>query len=212
MSQQTSAIERLQSLPQLFRGADLTVRFQWTSKSASQYLYLWKRRGLVQALGGHSDVFANMLRIQSPDWGKALQMAMPSAVVTGVEELRQEGWTTQVPHRPTVAVNVKQRVFSVDCFEVSARNPRWFDITRPGINGDGSLPTLRPAWALADLLREQGWGECGLWPDDIEWTEITEQDEQDWRLACQALGLPSTELLDSAEDPRSHAPRSRCRV
>jgi hypothetical protein len=51
MSTTTSAIERLQGLPQIFRGADLTVRFAWSSKTASQYLYLWKKRGLVSSLG-----------------------------------------------------------------------------------------------------------------------------------------------------------------
>ncbi len=98
---QVSAIERLQSLPPLFRGADLTVRFQWTSKTASQYLYLWKRRKLVQELGGHSDVFANMLMTRQPNWEQALLLAMPSALLVGVEALRQAGWVTQVQHNPS---------------------------------------------------------------------------------------------------------------
>ena len=65
---QLSAFERLRDLPALFRGGDLTRRFGWTSKTASQYLYLWKRRGLVQSLGGHSDVYANLLTDRHPDW------------------------------------------------------------------------------------------------------------------------------------------------
>jgi hypothetical protein len=191
MRQYISATARLQSLPPVFRGSDLTVRFQWTSKTASQYLYQWKRRGLVQGLGGHSDVYANLLKQPSPDWGKAVLLAMPSATTIGIEALRQAGWTTQVPHRPTVAVNARQSVFHVAPFDIAPRSPQWFESVRAGIQGDRALglPALRPAWALADLLRTQGWGACGLWPDDIEWDQISDSDEADWEAACAALGL-----------------------
>lgn len=200
MRQQTSAIVRLQSLPPVFRGSDLTVRFQWTSKAASQYLYQWKRRGLVQALGGHSDVYANLLMNPTPDWGKAVMTAMPSAITIGIEALRLAGWTTQVPHRPAVAVNAKQGVFSIEPFEIAARDPKWFESVSTAIQGDRALglPTLRPAWALADLLRTQGWGKCGLWPDDIEWDQVSESDEADWQAACAALGLPYRPLEEQA--------------
>ncbi|THF67263.1 hypothetical protein E6C76_02480 [Pseudothauera nasutitermitis] len=200
MRQQTSAIVRLQSLPPIFRGADLTIRFQWTSKAASQYLYLWKRRGLVQGLGGHSDVYANLLTNPRPDWEKAVLTAMPSAVAIGIEALRQAGWTTQVPHRPSVAVNARQSVFNVAPFEIVARDPKWFEAARSGIQGDRALglPVLRPSWALADMLRTHGWGKCGLWPDDIDWDEIGEQDEADWQAACTAFGMACRSLQEQA--------------
>ncbi|MDO8442108.1 MAG: hypothetical protein Q7S97_13100 [Polaromonas sp.] len=208
---QVSAIERLQSLPAVFRGADLTVRFQWTSKTASHYLYLWKRRRLVEDLGGHSDVFANLLVNRQPNWEKALLIAMPSAVVIGIEALRLAGWTTQVPSRPAVAVNARQSVFKTERFEINPREPKWFDAVRCGIIGDksGGLPTLAPAWALADLLREFEWGACGLWPDDIEWAEITPQDEDIWKSACKAFDLPDVDLLSQVESPRGHEARGQ---
>lgn len=204
MRQQTSAIERLQSLPPVFRGSDLTIRFQWTSKAASQYLYLWKRRSLVAGLGGHSDVYANLLTNPKPDWGKAVMMAMPSAVAIGIEALRQVGWTTQVPHCPTVAVNAKQGVFSIEHFQVVLRDTKWFDVAKKGIQGDRNLglPTLRPAWALADLLRAEGWGKCGLWPDDIEWDQIEGADEAEWRAACEAFDLPYSPLYEHTSTSR----------
>jgi len=209
MRQQTSAIVRLQSLPQVFRGADLTVRFQWTSKTASQYLYLWKRRGLVRGLGGHSDVFVNLLTHPNPNWEQALITAMPSAVVIGIEALRQAGWATQVPHRPTVATNAQQPVFSIEPFEVMQRPHQWFEATRTAIIGNRAtgLPVLKPAWALADILKNQDWGDCGLWPDDIEWSEVTAQDEQDWQAACTAFNLAPTPLLQCEQDPRGHMAR-----
>lgn len=202
---QISAIERLQSLPPVFRGADLTVRFQWTSKTASQYLYLWKRRKLVDDLGGHSDVFANLLASRQPNWEKALLTAMPSAVVIGVEALRQAGWTTQIPCRATVAVNSRQPVFKTKRFEIHPRDPAWFDAVRAGIAGgrDGDLPKLCPAWALADMLREHGWGTCGLWPDDVEWSEVLPQDLLQWRAACESFGLAEADLLVQITKPSS---------
>lgn len=196
MKQRTSALERLRSLPPLFRGADLTVRFQWTSKTASHYLYLWKRRSLVHALGGHSDVFANLLVAPRPDWDAAVRLAMPSAVGIGVDALRKAGWTTQIQRRPTLAVNKRDSVFSTEPFEIVGRSPEWFDLVRPGIEGyrDPGLPLLRPAWALADMLHIDGWGHCGLHPDDIEWDEVTGKDEADWQKACAAFGLPCIPL------------------
>lgn len=206
MKQQISAIERLQSLPPVFRGADLTIRFQWTSKTASQYLYLWKNRGLVEGLGGHSDVFVNLMVNGNPNWEKALLTAMPSVVLIGIEALRQAGWVTQVPYRPSVAVDAGGPVFSTERYEIAQRDQDWFKMCSAGVVHEQSdtLPRLSPAWALADLLREPGWGECGLHPTDIEWSEVTPQDEAEWRIASEAMGLPEPKLMSMSEDSRSH--------
>lgn len=206
---QISAFERLRDLPPVFRGGDLTRRFGWSSKTASQYLYLWKRRGLVQALGGHSDVYANLLASRHPDWERALMMAMPSAVLVGIEVMRRAGWTTQVPQRPTVAVKAGHAVFKTDHFDVVTRTPRWFDQVAPGILGDSpqELRALRPAWALADQLKDGGWEQGGLSPDDIDWSQISRADERDWHAARAALGLPSIALRDMAVWDRAHQPR-----
>ncbi len=187
MAQQVSAVERLLSLPALFSGKDLTVRFQWTSKAASQYLYLWNKRGLVQPLGGHSDVFANKLVQAKPDWEAALRLAMPSAVVGGVEALRRAGWTTQVPSQPEVFVQAGEPRFTVDHFSIIPRPARWFEDSRRGIT-EGCL---QPAWALADLLAHSGWGASGLQPDDVEWAAARPRDKAQFAAACRAYGLKS---------------------
>jgi hypothetical protein len=199
---QVSAIERLQTLPDIFRGADLTVRFGWTSKTASHYLYLWRKRALVQPLGGHSDVFANLLVNRQPNWEAALLLAMPSALVIGIEALRRAGWTTQIPVRPEVAVSAAEPVFSVERFEIQKRPALWFEQTQKGVRRSKdarTLPVLAPAWALADLLSRAPWGACGLDPDDIEWDEITVRDEREWKSASVALGMepmPLREVVD----------------
>jgi hypothetical protein len=205
---QVSAFERLRDLPALFRGGDLTRRFGWTSKSASQYLYLWKRRGLVQGLGGHSDVYANLLASRHPDWEGAVVMAMPSAVLVGIEALRRAGWTTQLAQRPTVAVKSGHPRFKTEHFDLVSRDPLWFDQVAPGIeaSSDEGLRTLRPAWALADLLHHCGWERCGLSPDDIEWLQA-ESAERDWRAARKAFALAPVALSDMGVSPRAHQPR-----
>ena len=143
---QVSAFERLRDLPALFRGGDLTRRFGWTSKTASQYVYLWKRRGLVQGLGGHSDAYANLLASRHPDWEGAVVMAMPSAGLVGIEALRRAGWTTQLVQRPTVAVKSGHLMFQTEHFDVVNRDPHWFDHVAPGIEGSprrGFVPSGR---------------------------------------------------------------------
>ncbi len=205
---QISAFERLRDLPALFRGGDLTRRFGWTSKTASQYLYLWKRRGLVQGLGGHSDIYANLLASRHPDWEGAVVMAMPSAVLVGIEALRRAGWTTQLLQRPTVAVKSGYPMFKTDHFDLVIRDPYWFDQVAPGIEGSTGegLRALRPAWALADLLHHMGWEHGGLSPDDIEWAQAASA-ERDWRAARKAFGLVPVALRDMGVSSRAHQPR-----
>ena len=198
MTQYISAHERLRTLPELFRGCDLTVRHGFDSKTASQYLYLWKGRELVVPLGGHSDVYANLVLNRHPQWERAVLMAMPSAVLVGIEVLRRAGWTTQIPARPQVAVNARQRHYRVNPYEIDFRGARWFKQTAQGIvhHGHGVLPSLHPAWALADLLRGQEWGGMGLHPDDIEWDEVDEAAEKQWGMACKAYGMDAEPISE----------------
>jgi len=203
-----SAYERLGALPAVFRGTDLTVRFQWSSKTASHYLYLWKKRGLVAGLGGHSDVFANMVLSREPDWEAALRLAMPSAVLVGVDVLRRAGWTTQIPFQPSVAVNSAEATYQVDYFQVVARPPGWFKLLAPGMYRPEhrGVAALSPSWALAEMIRSEGWGACGLTPDDIYWDQVTDQDRMEWTAACEQLGLG-----DVAMNPDEDAECGRCR-
>lgn len=205
MSKQISALERLLSLQPLFRGGDLTVRFAWTSKTASQYLYLWKKRKLIAPLGGHSDVYANLLLGRDVDWERAVLMAMPSAVLTGIEVLRRFGWTTQVQRSPSVAVRHGGPHYKLEMFCVEKRGDQWFAAVRQqGLLDAGSqeLPSLRPAWALADMIATQGWGKCGLWHDDLDLYDVSSQDEKDWEQACKFFGLNIGGLQEQAQASR----------
>jgi hypothetical protein len=156
-----------------------------------RHLFIWKGRGYVSELGGHCGVYANLLLAQYPNWELALRMIMPTGVVIGIEVLRRAGWTTQIPYVPTVAVNSTLRVQEVSHFEIVTLPAEWFDLMKDGIcDGENvALPHLAPAWALADLIRREGWCHCGLGPDDIYWDTITEHDHNDWLAACAVLGL-----------------------
>lgn len=151
---QISAFDRLRLLPPLFKGSDLTVRFGWTSAAASLALFRWKARGLVEALGGKSDVFANRLTGGTPDWDAALWMAMPSAVIVGVEALRRGGVCTQIAPRPEVAVSRAHPVFKVGArYQLAVRPKVWFAIVARGcmVQPKVRAAVLRPEWAVADL-------------------------------------------------------------
>jgi len=116
---------------------------------------------------------------------------MPTAVVIGIEVLRRAGWTTQIPYVPTVVVKATEPIHQVKHFEVVPLSATWFDQMKDGIvgNEDVALPHLAPAWALADMIKREGWCDCGLGPDDIYWNAVTNRDRKDWAAACVALGL-----------------------
>lgn len=203
MKTYVSSVQRLMHLPDVFRGSDLTIRFQWSSKTASQYLYLWRRRGLIQPLGGHSDVYANLLLAPHPNWEKAARLAMPSATLIGLESLRRAGWITQIVQRPQVAVSMLDRRYAIEPYEVVTRPPSWFECCRAAIlrQGPEALPVLHPAWSLIDLLKHEGWQRCGLDPDDLDWESI--QDRDALRAACEVLDYSFANLQPRLENEES---------
>ena len=175
----------------MFHVADLTLRLGWKPRFAQERLYRWSLQGVVCGLGGQSGIYANLIVSKYPDWEMGLRMVMPTAVVSGLEVLRRAGWITQIPYLTTVSVSAAHRVCPVNRFEVNIEGPEWFDVVAAGIrSGEGvALPSLAPAWALADLVRREGWCDCGVGPDDIYWDLVTISDERDWADACVALGL-----------------------
>lgn len=141
-----------------------------------------------------------------PDFGdeKHLLRVFSSAIIIGVEALRRAGWTTQIPTRSEVAVDMVEGAPSLDLFILEPRLPVWFASVQDHLIGDRNLgvPWLAPAWALADMLHRQAWGNCGLWPDDIEWDAVTAADEADWCVAREAFELPVCSLLSMRVAPR----------
>ncbi len=120
-------------------------------------------------------------------------MIFQKPVIVGIEALRNEGWTTQVPRRAALAYCGPDEPEMPDIwceFTPERREPAWFAAAAPGvIEACEFFDYLDPAWALADMLAREGWGRCGLDDIDIEWNDITLSDDE-WRAACAAFGLP----------------------
>jgi hypothetical protein len=149
----TSAVNRLATLPEVFTGGELTVLFGWKSGIASSYLAQWRKAGLVQSLGGRSDVHMNLVRNRNPNRNAALRRACPHAVQVGVDLLREAGWTTQIPIKLEIAVPLSSPAYSLQGFEMSQRPDAWFVRVALGVQKVAQgIDRLGPAWALADML------------------------------------------------------------
>lgn len=210
-----NSFDRLSTLPAIFTGRDLTVRFGWSNKTASHYIWLWSKQGRIDKLGGHSDTFANLVVEKTPNWEAALLRALPSATKIGVECLRIHGWTTQIQTIPDAAIDASGSEFSIDKFIIHKRPVDWFDTVSKGIDRPHAqvLPLLRPAWALADLVSQKQ-KDAHSWliaPDDIEFDAITTRDQKDWLLASKSLNIGQhalteegySELFDSLTSERT---------
>lgn len=202
-----SVHDRLMGLPPVFRGADLTLRFGWTSKNASQYLYQWSRAGWVEGFGGRSDVYANLVVSRAPDWDAAAALAFPGAILSGIEPLRRAGWVTQCPALPEITLAPTDREFGVASFTLRRCSKSYWARLQPGIvtGAAGQLASLTPAWALVDLLKRESWGDCGLTPDDVYWDLLTPKDRRALAQAAHALGVPAEDIGEAC--PIGSAPR-----
>lgn len=192
-----SSVQRLRELPAVFSGRDLTVRFQWSAATASQYLANWRKANLVRALGGHSDVFMNLIVAPQPDLEQALLRALPEAVRIGVDVLREAGWTTQIQRMPDIAVLSGSPRYKLADFTLQTRTPAWFARVRPGLVEAGQgVARLSPAWALADMidryLDKRVKGAWLLAPDDLDLDDAAGAEGAE--VAFKAFGLDAVFL------------------
>lgn len=197
--QYTSAQQRLRALPEVFTGSDLTIVFGWKSATASTYLALWRKAGLVQSLGGRSDVHMNLVQNGQANPEQALRRAYPRAIKVGLDVLRQVGWTTQIPSSIEVALPKGSGLHQIDGFHLQMRSEKWYDSVAPGLlKVVVGIDQLQPAWALADMLaRAEDHRVSGSWlldPEDID-MDLVLADKQ-LAPATKALGI----VLHTAAD------------
>lgn len=196
----TSAVSRLAALPEVFTGGDLTVLLGWKSGICSSYLAQWRKAGLIQSLGGRSDVHMNLVRNRQVNPEQALRRAFPQAVKVGVDILREAGWTTQIPSALDVAVPTGCSLYDLPGFTLSTRTAKWFQRVVPGTDKvQQGIDRLQPAWALADMLaRAQDARVRNAWlldPEDLD-LESVRRDKK-INVALQAFGLESDCVRDS---------------
>ena len=189
----TSAVQRLLELPEVFTGSDLTIKFQWTSATASTYLAKWRRAGLVRSLGGRSDVHMNLVRNREVSAEVALRRAYPRAIKVGVDVLRQAGWTTQIPSEVDVAIPQSSVPHALAGFVLSRRPERWYALVMPGVDKVVvGIDQLRPAWALVDMMARARDGRvAGAWlvdPEDLDMDSAFSDKDMTKALAYWGLG------------------------
>lgn len=196
----TSASKRLEALPEIFTGSDLTMLYGWRSQIASTYLANWRKAGLVRSLGGRSDVHMNLVRNRHVNLEVALRRVFPLATKVGVDILREAGWTNQIPSLPEVAVPQPGPIYAVVGFALTGRPHKWFTKVAPGVQhvNDG-LTRLKPAWALVDMVARaldkrvrHAWL---LAPDDLDLGEAREDEALPAALA--AFGVEEHDLTEA---------------
>ncbi|HEY6435199.1 MAG TPA: hypothetical protein VIY47_01300 [Ignavibacteriaceae bacterium] len=173
MKKSISANQRLHSLPKIFRGNDLVLA-GIPEKYVSIYLGRWKSAGLIDSLGGRSDVFFNSLCYGREAWvEEAILDLSPGAIQIGIGPLHRHAWTTQIPQKIEVAVPSKY-VFSSQHATFYSRSIRWFKATTRGVEDQLSTPicSLRPAWALADSWLTKNPNVWKPDPDDLDFFEM----------------------------------------
>lgn len=196
----TSAIKRLEALPEIFTGGDLTMLCGWSSPIASTYLANWRKAGLVKSLGGRSDVHMNLVLNRHVNAEAALRRVFPLATKIGADILREAGWTTQIPSLPEVAVPQPGPIYAVEGFALTGRPNKWFAKVAPGVQHvDDGLMRLTPAWALVDMVARaldrrvrHAWL---LAPDDLELGEARE--DKALPVALAAFGVDEQYLTDA---------------
>ncbi len=198
----TSAVQRLLDLPEVFTGSDLTIRFHWTSTTASTYLAKWRRAGLVRSLGGRTDVHMNLVRNRELSPEVALRRAYPRAIKVGVDVLRQAGWTTQLPSFVDVAIPSSSATHVLDGFLLSRRPERWYALVIPGVDKVLSgIDQLRPAWALADMMARARDGRVvGAWlmdPEDLDLDSAFSDKEMKKALANWGLEVADAKAYEA---------------
>lgn len=196
----TSAFKRLSDLPEVFSGSDLTIKFQWTSAIASSYLAQWKRSGLIKSLGGRSDVHMNLVVSPTPNTDLALRYCYPRATRIGLDVLRQAGWMTQIPSSVDVAIPKYCHLYDVDGYNLNSRSDKWFELTSRGIDRvDQGIDSLRPSWALADLIarsKDQRVRDAWL-PDPEDLDEELVFADPELLIAFSTFGLSPLESYES---------------
>jgi hypothetical protein len=198
----------LLAMPDVFSVGELALVMDSPRTEASQYLWRWRSRRMVLALGGKSGVFMNLVR--RPDaaadgalWERAVLKAMPSSMLGGYEILAESGLTTQVTHQRFLLVANIDSAYEIDGAEVHRRPVPWMNrlVRSGGVIADGpSVPRLRPGAALADLAR---YGRPPD-PDDLDLDALGDDEQALFRLLGKGTDLFKRVVLTAgASDVRT---------
>lgn len=164
-----SAYKRLMDLPEAFTTKTLAANLGGDTKLASVYLFRWRKEGLISSIGPRAGLHFNLVR--NPNAAQDLRMEaiaflFPGAMISGVSAVHAAGWTTQIPRSLEIAVPMRRSFPEIDDCAISSRPRSWFRLAKQNVSRHGPVPTLDPAFALADLCHSGEWRPDA---DDIEW-------------------------------------------
>lgn len=210
-----SAIARLRQLPYIFDLRDMRTTFEITKGVDRVLVSRWREKGMIEPVGPDAGLYYNLIR--DPEGakrriGEAIRRRYPAAVVIGFSAIHAGGWTTQIPRRISVAVPSESSAARMTGVKLLSRSRTWYARIQEGLHltedemverigrraaaaatepmiriGMDGLPTLHPAWALADQLRyKDDWVPD---PDDLDNEAIDERALED---AYKALNVKAT--------------------
>lgn len=167
-----SAHRRLRDMPEVFTTNTLAALLDGDRKAASVYLNRWRKEGHISSLGPRVGVHFNLVR--NPNGEEELRMeaigyVFPGSVVAGVSAVHAAGWTTQIPSSLEIMIPTRPSIPELDGIHISKRPARWFRDAKKKLQRAGPIPTVDPAFALADLWKSGDWRPD---EDDLEWDEI----------------------------------------
>jgi hypothetical protein len=173
-----SAHDLLQQLPPVLSVRDLERMAQTTSQTAANYISRFLDRGLLKPVGPNGKVYFNLVVDRKADVNRREEAAFllfPSAIVSSLTVLHDEGVITQIPSSLHVAVLSRRSYPKLDNIEVHPRPAGWFRKMRDGHvlpghpsreDHPGRLPRLTPEAAFVDALKYgDGWISE---PDDVD--------------------------------------------
>lgn len=171
----TSAIARLQTLPEAFTLAGFRKISGFSGNATAVCLRRWKLRGLIEPAGARAGIYFNKLRCPVVDSAlriDALTFEYPTAILCGESVLHAAGWITQIPARLAVAVLRRPSYVTLYEFDLHGRPLSWFKKVHDAVTAADNarvygLKALPPAMALVDL-----YGDPLAWHPDVDDLDI----------------------------------------
>lgn len=157
--------------------------------SAAVAVHRWANAGMVNRTGPRGEVIVNHYAEEARHVDRertAIARGWPGAIEIGGAPIHASGWTTQIPRVVDIAVPGKG--YSEPAAGGVLRHHRpeaWYVAVQPGITGKESLPTLTPAWALADAVLD-----TRLWapyPDELYADEASKRSRREFVRAAKAI-------------------------
>lgn len=195
-----SSLDRLRNLPGVFTTKTLAAHLGGDTRTASVYLARWKKDALIAPLGPRAGVHFNLLRDPGAEAEfrmDAVSLVLPGALIAGISAVHDAGWTTQIPAETDIFIPSRRTAPDLTGFRISTRPRSWFASARRNIDLGGPVPTVAPAFALADLWTSGDWRPD---PDDLEW-DMIDADDLEAAFALFGEDVPGA-WRDELEDAR----------